>query len=173
MHIFDFTSIEWRPDFKDVFDYASYLIDQWNAFTEPDDTIIIAGDVGHCCRHTVTTLNKLNGNKILVRGNHDIDWGYELYACGAFVGIYDIIENDNVCIQHIPERYTGNCLFYIHGHHHRYDMPGMYNKLRDYAVDTYRLNCSADLNNHHPCTLQELILNKELVLDKYREIGLL
>lgn len=52
-------------------------------------------------------------------------------------------------------------------------MPGMYNKLRSYVQDVYRLNCAADLNNHRPCTLQELMLNKELMIERYKGIGII
>lgn len=173
LHLFDITSTDWRPQFPELEDYASYLVDSWNAFTEPDDVVIIDGDIGHFCPYTIETLKKLNGIKILVIGNHDITWGSNLYNCGVFSGVHNSIEQNGIYIQHIPEEYHGSCQFYIHGHHHRYDMPGMYNKLRQYAADTYRLNCAADMNNHHPCTLQELILNKEVNLDRYRSMGIL
>lgn len=173
LHIYDITSTDWRPNFPNLDLYAIHLIDTWNAFTDPTDIIIIVGDIGHYCPKTIDVLRHLNGTKILVMGNHDISWGSNVYTCGVFSGVHEFIDQNNIHIQHIPETYTGTCQFYIHGHHHKYDMPGMQNKLQQYARDTCRLNCAADLNNHHPCTLQELIMNKEVVLDKYRGMGLL
>lgn len=172
LHLFDPTSFDWR-DGMPVMDYACLLVDSWNAFTDPDDVVIVVGDIGHPCPYTIKTLQKLNGKKILVLGNHDLSWGPELYTCGVFSGIYESIEQNNIYINHIPEDYHGNCQFYVHGHHHRYDMPGMYKKLQRYAANTYQLNCAADMNNNRPCTLQELILNKELNLERYREMGIL
>jgi len=173
MHLYDVSSFEWRPQFDNLDLYAINLIDSWNAFTEPDDIVIVTGDIGHLCPKTISVLSKLKGTKILIVGNHDVEWGAKLYTCGVFSGVHNVIEQNNIHIQHIPEPYTGVCQFYIHGHHHRYDMPGMQNALNLYARDTYRLNCAADINGNRPCTIQELMLNKEVLLDKYREQGLL
>jgi calcineurin-like phosphoesterase family protein len=173
MHIYDISSIEWRPEFPNLDLYAVNLIDSWNAFTDPKDIVIIVGDVGHYCPRTIEVLKRLNGIKILIIGNHDLTWGDNIYTCGVFSGIHQSIDQNNIHVQHIPEKYAGDCQFYIHGHHHRYNMPGMYKALSQYANDTYRLNCAADLNGNHPCTIQELMLNKEVLLYKYHEMGLL
>lgn len=173
LHLYDITSIDWRPEFPNLDLYAIDLMDKWNAFTEPDDIVILVGDIGHYCPYTVAVLKKLKGIKILVTGNHDVAWGNNLYTCGVFSGIHNVVERNNIHIQHIPETYTGTCQFYIHGHHHRYDTPGMQNALNLYVRDTYRLNCAADLNGNRPCTIQELMLNKEVLLDKYRSRGIL
>ena len=173
LHLYDIYSIDWRPKFNNLDLYAANLIDSWNESTEDNDIVIIGGDIGHYCPKTLEVLSRLKGIKILVIGNHDLAWGSKLYTCGLFSGIHEVIEKNNIHIQHIPETYTGNCQFYIHGHHHRYDMPGMQNVLSQYARDTYRLNCAADMNNNRPCTIQELILNKEVNLERYRERGIL
>lgn len=173
MHLYDIDSIDWRPEFQNLDNYATYLLDNWNAFTGPEDIVIVAGDIGHKCPRTVEVLKRLNGKKVLVMGNHDYAWGSYLYTCGVFVGIHEIVLKDNICIRHIPEDIKCNHQFYIHGHHHRYDMSGMHNALQLYIKDTYRLNCAADLNNHRPCTIQELLMNKEILIENYRERGLI
>lgn len=173
LHLYDPTSVEWRPEFSSMLEYPKYLTEQWNNFTDSDDIVILAGDVGILCQQSLDILVNLKGHKILVVGNHDSSWLSQPCARDIFDGIHDSIEQNNIFINHIPERYDGSCQFYIHGHHHRYDMPGMNGKLQQYAADTYRLNCAADLNKHRPCTLQELIMNKELLLDKYRNMGLI
>lgn len=172
-HIYDMSSLDWRPQFSTLESYIIDLIDNWNAFTEPDDIVIMVGDIGHYCPRTIDVLNKLNGTKILIVGNHDISWGRNIYSCGVFSGVHDSLDTRGIHIQHIPEEYTGSCEFYIHGHHHRYDMPGMQNALQLYARDTYRFNCAADINNNRPCTIQELMLNKALLLDSCESRGLL
>ena len=114
---------------------------------------------------------------MLVVGNHDVEWGNYIYTCGVFKGIHEIASLfDDIYIKHIPEfndiemhKYR----YLIHGHHHRYDMPNMSMKLSQYARNGKRLNCAADMNNNRPCTLQELILNKEVSLERYREMGLI
>lgn len=173
LHLFDSTSLSWRPQFSDVYSYADFLVDSWNAFTVPDDIVFLVGDLGHYCQKTLDVLNRLNGVKILVLGNHDIEWGDMVYTCKCFIGVYSMFDLETIHIQHIPEQLQVPCTWYIHGHHHRYDMPGMYNALQHYVADTYRLNCAADINNHRPCTLQELLLNKEVMINDLRDKGIL
>lgn len=174
LHLYDVSSVEWRPTMVNLDYYANNLVESWNAFTEKDDTVIIVGDVGVLCNKTLKILKSLYGNKVLVKGNHDLTWGRNLYTCGVFQGVYDSLISTDLHIQHVPTEGTNSFnKFYIHGHHHRYDMPGMYNKLRSYVQDVYRLNCAADLNNHRPCTLQELMLNKELMIERYKGVGII
>lgn len=174
LHLYDVCSVDWRPSFGNLDDYAKFLKESWNAFTEKDDTVVIVGDVGTYCGKTLQALSELNGIKILVKGNHDLVWGRQLYTCGIFSGVYDNLISKDLHIQHIPTEGTNSVnKFYIHAHHHRYDSPGMHNKLKLYIRDVYRYNCSADLNNHRPCTLQELMLNKELMIERYKSTGII
>lgn len=173
LHLYDSYSMDWRPNYQDMNSYADDLVTQWNMFTEEDDLVIIVGDVGKNCPRTVEILSMLKGIKVLVVGNHDLVWGKYLYSCGIFGGIHNCISRNNIFISHKPDEYRGECQFYIHGHHHRYDMPGMNKALQLYMHDTCRLNCAADLTNNKPCTIQELILNKELLMERYKVLGLL
>lgn len=61
-----------RP-FADTTEMARALIDNWNKVVGPDDTVIHVGDVFfHLTDWEMSqTMQQLNGNKILVRGNHD------------------------------------------------------------------------------------------------------
>lgn len=172
-HLFDVASIDWRPSFPSVYSYADHLIESWNRFTLEDNIVFLVGDIGHYCSKTLEVLRECKGHKLLIIGNHDVTWGSKLYNCDLFDGIYGNFLLDTIYISHTPAPTNVKHTWFVHGHHHRYDMPGMYNALDTYARDTYRLNCSADLNNHRPCSLQELLLNKEVMLDKYRETGLL
>lgn len=173
LHLYDIDSLDWRGSDLNLDMYASTLIDNWNTVTSPEDIVIVAGDIGHYCPRTVEVLKRLNGCKILVIGNHDYVWGSNLYTCGAFNGVHEYIELPTVHIQHIPEGNADKTKFYVHGHHHRYDMPGMQNALQSYVKDTYRLNCAADLNNNRPCTIQQLLMNKELMIESLKERGLI
>ncbi len=170
LHLYDSYSLDWRPQYDNLDLYAIDLLDTWNAFTQDDDIVIIVGDIGHNCPRTLDVLKRLKGVKILVVGNHDLLWGRDLYTCKVFNGIHQFINSNGVYVRHKPDGNRGLCTYYIHGHHHRYDMPGMGNMLRLYSHDTYRLNCSADLVNNKPCTIRELILKKEILLDKCREL---
>ena len=61
-----------RP-FDSVQEMNDYLISRWNKKVKNGDTTYILGDF--CWNKEaewVEILNKLNGNKVLIRGNHDL-----------------------------------------------------------------------------------------------------
>ena len=61
-----------RP-FETVFDMENTIINNWNNVIKQEDTVYILGDF---CWETEEVwkeiLDKLNGNKVLIRGNHDL-----------------------------------------------------------------------------------------------------
>lgn len=60
-----------RP-FKTVDEMNQVLIDNWNAVVKPEDTIYHLGDVAFLKQEAAyKIIQQLNGNKILIRGNHD------------------------------------------------------------------------------------------------------
>lgn len=167
LHLYDMYSMDWRKVPLDV--YANTLVENWNTTVSPEDLTIIVGDIGHYCPKSVNTLKSLNGRKILVLGNHDVEWGNEVYRCGVFSGVHNSVHLSGIDITHIPDESCIKSRYYIHGHHHDYKHYTMLYALKTYARDTYRLNCASDLIGNKPCTLQELVLQKELLLDKMSE----
>lgn len=167
MHLFDSYSFDWRPQYPSLESYAQDLCAVWTQFVDANDIVIIVGDIGTNCKFTVNLLKSLPGKKVLVKGNHDLIWGKNLWSCGVFQGIYDEIVDGNVYVKHIPDTVVTN-KYFVHGHHHLYTTPNMGKELKLYAADTYRLNCCADLVHNKPMTLQELIINKEVYIDEYR-----
>ncbi|WP_375463012.1 metallophosphoesterase [uncultured Methylobacterium sp.] len=61
-----------RP-FRDVAEMDAMLIEAWNAFVRPADTVIFVGDFewGHKPERVAEILGTLKGKKHLVVGNHD------------------------------------------------------------------------------------------------------
>ena len=60
-----------RP-FKDVEEMNNTLIDNWNKRIEPKDEVYILGDFSFGNKEqTLDLLDKLNGRKYLIKGNHD------------------------------------------------------------------------------------------------------
>lgn len=60
-----------RP-FQSGKEYIEMLIENFNSIISPDDTTIVVGDV--CYQNALESLpsiERLNGTKILIRGNHD------------------------------------------------------------------------------------------------------
>jgi len=70
------------------------LVDRWNAVVAPEDTVWVLGDVAMGTKH-LGHVARLNGNKILVAGNHDSCWeghkrwrrATQAYFDAGFVGV--------------------------------------------------------------------------------------
>lgn len=105
-----------RP-WDDVYEMDEQLIDNWNSVVSPDDKVYHLGDVA-IPRRGLHCLEKLNGRKVLIRGNHDIFklTDYTKY----FADVRGCHYLDQYILTHIPvhecnlSRYKGN----IHGHLH-------------------------------------------------------
>jgi calcineurin-like phosphoesterase family protein len=105
-----------RP-WDDVDEMNEALIDNWNNTVSPKDKVYHLGDVA-IPRRGLKCLERLNGRKILIRGNHDI------FKLQDYVKYFDDIRGchylDHYVLTHIPVhtcgviRYKGN----IHGHLH-------------------------------------------------------
>lgn len=175
LHLLDPTSLDWRGYLNlTLDDYPEYLKDRWNKFTDKDDLVIIIGDLGYYSQYTMDIIRSLNGRKVLVIGNHDSSWLPHLQNTDIFQGIYWYILHNGIYIKHIPELSSEiKCNYFIHGHHHCYSSYNMRNSLIQYANDVHRYNCAADLIKHKPCTIQELSMYKEELLEQYKEQGIL
>lgn len=175
LHLYDAYSEGWRNSYGLGLDgYAMLLLREWNDSVEDDDVVIIAGDIGKCCPMSIAVLQKLKGIKILVVGNHDLQWGSLLRDSSLFKGTHTCVNNNGIFVAHKPDiAKPAECVYYVHGHHHQYDVPSMRASLHQYARDTYRYNCASDLIGHKPRTLQELMLQKELLLERCRSAHLL
>ena len=58
--------------FKDVNEMNETIINNWNSIIKEDDTIYHLGDFCLSNDDEIKSIfNRLNGNKILIRGNHD------------------------------------------------------------------------------------------------------
>ena len=62
-------------------DYTSRILKNWNSIVKDEDTVVVAGDISwamkleDCFNDFDFINNKLKGNKILLKGNHDYWWG--------------------------------------------------------------------------------------------------
>ena len=59
--------------------HTERLLANWNRHVKPDDTVVLLGDFSWALKLEETKadfefLNKLNGKKILLKGNHDLWW---------------------------------------------------------------------------------------------------
>ena len=83
--------------------YEAEIEKNWNAKVGPNDVGIIAGDISWAMRMEETQadfefIRKLNGTKIIIRGNHDY-WWKSISKIRAFVGDgIKVLQNDSVTI---------------------------------------------------------------------------
>lgn len=162
-HLFYAESLQWRKGSLD--DYANELVINYNGSVTDDTEVRWVGDIGEYCNQTIEVLKELRGRKVLVLGNHDANWPADVLST-LFSKVYDHIQTSNLWIQHIPPELTNPDCYVIHGHHHEYDSPSMVLHRNSYLHDRTRYNCAADLNGNRPCTLMQLMINKETLKEK-------
>ncbi len=105
--------------FKDVEEMDETMVQNWNRVVKPFDRVYHLGDVVINKKH-LPLLNRLNGKKVLVKGNHDI---YDLTIYQEYfedIRAYKVFSKEGFICSHIPlhpeclERFKVN----VHGHLH-------------------------------------------------------
>jgi hypothetical protein len=93
------------------------MIRRWNAVVKPTDKVYHLGDVA-MPRVGLDVLYRLNGDKVLIAGNHD--WPWEKHLGKHFRSVRAYWKLDNFTLSHVPihpdslRNFDGN----IHGHLH-------------------------------------------------------
>ncbi len=96
------------------------MIERWNAKVQPHDTVYHLGDVVINRKH-LNLVKRLNGRKILIRGNHDIfrDDDYREVGFEQIHGVRVFV--DKFVMSHIPlhpDCVSGRFRVNVHGHLH-------------------------------------------------------
>jgi calcineurin-like phosphoesterase family protein len=109
--------------FKDVVHMNEVMINNWNNVVGPDDKVYHLGDVGFKnATYLASTLSRLNGTKVLIKGNHDTQKLNLYQRFFKDVRAYHIL--DKLLLAHVPihprslERWKGQ----VHGHLHDWDL---------------------------------------------------
>ena len=105
-----------RPwDNADEMDEA--MVKAWNERVKPTDKVYHLGDVV-INRKALKTLSRLNGDKVLIRGNHDIFRDEEYREYFRELRAYHVVEG--MIFSHIPihEESLGRFGVNVHGHLH-------------------------------------------------------
>ncbi len=106
-------------NFNSIEEHDDYLIRKWNSVVRPKDKVYHLGDVSMTnWTNTEAILNQLNGDKVLIRGNHD---QHKLFQYAkVFKDVRAYHQLNGFILSHIPihpeslGRWKGN----IHGHLH-------------------------------------------------------
>ena len=141
------------------------MIERWNAKVQPQDTVYHLGDVVINKKY-LHLVERLNGRKILIRGNHDI-FGDEQHYLAGFEQIHGVrVFVDKFILSHIPlhpdcvtERFKVN----VHGHLHANEvkMPWGVNADRNEIIyadfpDPRYLCVSVEHTNYEPLHFDEV-----------------
>lgn len=151
--------------FENVFQHDEYLIEQWNKTVHKKDLTYILGDVTMETAEHYCQLDRLNGRKIVVLGNHDLirDTKELLKYVENVAGMVDY---KGYCLTHAPI-HPSEIHFYranIHAHIHENELvecitPDKY-KDRDSVLQTTLhkyINVDAKLIDFIPRSLKELL----------------
>ena len=145
-----------RP-FDSVEQMNDTLIKNINSFVSDNDTLYILGDIAH--RLTVEKANelikKINGKKILIRGNHDKEYDETL-----FEAIYDYLEIniDGIpfVLMHYPIRSWNKMKrgsIHLHGHIHSNEAYNYLNR----EEGLFQYDVGVDANDYYPVSEKQLI----------------
>lgn len=152
----------WTRPYKNLKQMNEGIIDNWNKIVTNEDIIIIVGDFFAGNKKFLNyLLDRLNGEKILVKGNHDTKRRYKKILKNGDIQIYDRLEfthNDKLLVfTHIPTFDMPDNAINIHGHYHNVVLPPRFDKKRYF-------NACVEHNDFKPILLDdvlELKLNEE------------
>jgi calcineurin-like phosphoesterase family protein len=150
-----------RP-FKDVEEMNETMVTNWNNLVKPDDWIIHLGDVSFGrIERSLEILSRLNGNKVLIAGNHD--WGKHMKSYneqGTFQQIYkgEGFEFQGKILSHKPiiPAHLGDG-FNIHGHLHNNVLGSSMKDMKKHKYNLKRyVNISVENYNYSPIKFQDI-----------------
>lgn len=145
-----------RP-FRNINEMNRVLLSNYNAVVQKNDIVYILGDISHHMPidEANKMIKKLNGKKILVKGNHDKEYDIELFEeiCDfktiSLNGIY-------FALMHYPmlswPKSKGGSI-QLHGHIHS---DGLYN-LENKEENIARYDVGVDANRYYPVSLKQII----------------
>ena len=144
-----------RP-FKNASEMNEHIVKKWNSVVGENDTVYHLGDVGFGNDEEIQELlNRLNGDKILIKGNHDLRRGNNGWLRVGFSKVYNksVIIN-NMILTHYPievdEEYIN-----VFGHIHDKPLDEKYNRDNHFCV-------SCDVVEYMPVKLEDIKYNRDV-----------
>lgn len=138
--------------FKDATHMNEYMIMQHNRVVTPKDKIYILGDLA-MKKSFLPLLHRMMGEKILIRGNHDLECASEYLK--YFKDVRGTHQLDGFLLSHIPvhTESLGRWKANIHGHLHANVVLKEGTKIPD---PRYRSVCMEQLDDYTPISLEQL-----------------
>lgn len=140
-----------RPQFSSVQEHNEFIVKEYNEYVQKDDLVYILGDIGFTPFPDLKPwIQKLNGRKILITGNHDKGSKGILMSLG-FIDVIDhpFYYSSNIILSHQPDMSALNnpYVYNIHGHLH---LPNAYLTLDNY------INVNVELTEFKPIDLKKM-----------------
>ena len=132
--------------FSSVEEMNKVMINRWNSKVSKDDIVIHLGDFALTDEKRIIELrNKLNGNIILIEGNHD----WRIKESYGFIIIKGNMQVGNVILSHrpLPLEELPKGFINIFGHIHQ----------RDVLDNTKQINLSVEKTNYEPIELKKIL----------------
>lgn len=155
-----------RP-FKDVAEMNETMIINWNSIISKEDIVYHLGDFCLSSDDEIKNIfNRLNGKKILIRGNHDRksvkfyeDIGFKVLTHAPIV-----LDEYKLMLSHvpIPDNIIKDGYINLHGHIHNKKISEDY--LDNYSENKH-INLSVDANDFKPLSLNDILsINKKKII---------
>jgi calcineurin-like phosphoesterase family protein len=140
---------EHRP-FKDIKEHDEILIQRWNSVVKSEDDVYHLGDVWLGGSDILKNLNRLNGKKRLILGNHDRQKHLKEY----FQSFHGAMKFDSkFLLTHIPvnpQSLGFRFKYNIHGHTHSKNI------MNNNIIDERYINVSCEQINLTPISYDDL-----------------
>jgi len=136
-----------RP-FKTVEEMNETIISRWNSVVGESDTVLHLGDFALTSQsHLRSVRDRLNGDIILIPGNHDRPSRLQRFDIFVLDSLYSegvTINIENMIFSHRPLLNIPGSMVNVHGHIHDKPSYGRY------------LNVSVDVTNYTPLSFKEV-----------------
>jgi calcineurin-like phosphoesterase family protein len=129
------------------------MIERWNSVVKPNDKVYHLGDVV-INRKALKTLYRLNGDKVLIKGNHDIFRLNEYTDHFRDIRGYHVM--GGMILSHIPIHEESIARFGVNVHGHLHSNRVMTEIFGEYVIDPRYFNVSVEQINFTPIALDDL-----------------
>jgi calcineurin-like phosphoesterase family protein len=153
-----------RP-FSNIEEMNNALLANWNSVVSPEDLVYVIGDItmSYSKGMMKSIFDRLNGEKVLIKGNHDKKHNTPI---DAFIEIHDRLhitgEGYDFILVHDPSEAAANHMDdqeYLCGHLHSFKEDRIYRNWID---------CGVDANDFTPISLEQ-ILKLKLLRDESKK----
>lgn len=145
--------------FKDVDEMDEEMIKNWNYYISPEDRVYHLGDVAISLKALHKVMPRLNGRKVLLKGNHDIFKLKEYTPYFEDIRAFKVYPAHGIIFSHVPvhpQQLENRFKFNVHGHLHQNNI--MKGGIPDWqSIDGRYLNICVEKTYYSPLAFEEVL----------------